>query len=128
MGHHKTSYDFYSIKLSKFGILFLLGGSYLYLESTYRRYGDVAVIRSKEFKPTTIDPKQMIFQYYMYGFAVNQLRVLLQVNSTRTQIWQRFGNQGPKWIKAVVNLTSAHPYRVIFSCRDFYLHMFIYIK
>eukprot|EP00112_Aurelia_sp_Birch-Aquarium-sp1_P005424 Seg1616.5 transcript_id=Seg1616.5/GoldUCD/mRNA.D3Y31 product="MAM and LDL-receptor class A domain-containing protein 2" protein_id=Seg1616.5/GoldUCD/D3Y31 len=94
------------------------GGHYLSLESSnyhyyYRRYGDVAVLRSKEFKPTTIDPRQMIFHYYMYGVAVNQLRVLLQVNSTRTQIWQQFGNQGPKWIRAVVNLTSSHPYRIL---------------
>ena len=135
VGRHKACHYFYSInwifyrlKLSKCGILFLLGGSYLYLESTYRKYGDVAVIRSEEFKPTTMDPKQMIFHYYMYGFTVNQLRVLLQVNSTRTQIWQQFGSQGPKWIKAVVNLTSAHPYRVISPCRDSNLHMCIYTK
>ena len=54
----------------------------------------------------------MVFYYYMYGSAVNQLRVLKQVNSTRTQLWQMHGNQGPQWVKAVVDVSGDQPYYV----------------
>ena len=54
----------------------------------------------------------MVFYYYMYGSAVNQLRVLKQINSTRTQLWQMHGNQGPQWVKAIVNVSGDQPYHV----------------
>ena len=101
-------YDCYDVMMQFF---FFIGGYYMYLEANYRRYGDTAVLQSKQF-PASKNARHMVFYYYMYGLAVNQLRVLKLVNSTRTQILQLHGNQGPRWIQASVDVSGDQPYKV----------------
>ncbi|KAL7644743.1 UNVERIFIED_CONTAM: hypothetical protein RMT77_004556 [Armadillidium vulgare] len=96
-----------------------LGGAYVYIDSSFpRRPDDVARFDSLDFQATDPNnPPCMRFFTFMSGKGVGMLRVIIQDVETRRErvLWALAGNQGSKWIKAQLALSSNTPFKVIFE-------------
>ena len=51
----------------------------------------------------------------MYGIHVNKLTMYVQMNGVRSQIWQKVGNQGNKWINGKVDATVYNNNQIVFE-------------
>ncbi|EMP36994.1 hypothetical protein UY3_05795, partial [Chelonia mydas] len=93
-------------------------GHYLYIESSEPQvFQNRAVLLSPVFNSTfTHGNKSCIFRfhYHMFGKHIYRLSVFWRIlsNSRGHLLWQKFGNQGNRWIRQTLNITSAKPFQV----------------
>ena len=92
-------------------------GHYLYIEtSSPRRLGDKARIKSPVLQPTTANARcQMRFYYHAHGADVNGLSVYVETfeKGPLIQLLNKNGSQPDSWVRAVIDLTSSKPFRVV---------------
>lgn len=92
-------------------------GHYIYIEtSSPRRPGDKARLLSPVFQPNTqANMCQMRFFYHMHGQDINALNVYIEnyEMGPRTPVFQKNGSQPDMWIRAMIDLTSSLPFRVV---------------
>eukprot|EP00794_Sanderia_malayensis_P013852 gene13852-15300_t len=91
-------------------------GHYLYTEaSSPAETGDIAVLQSQEFPPTT--GQCMSFWYHMFGEDIGCLEVHVRDEKTgkSKQIWTLSGDQGDQWKEANVTIKSSDIYRITFE-------------
>ena len=84
----------------------------MYTESSApRRRGQKARLIGPSQPPTTGSCLQ--FYYHMYGTTMGTLNVYTRTgNSIGNSIWTKSGNQGNRWIKARVTVTSQASWQV----------------
>ncbi|KAH3887707.1 hypothetical protein DPMN_011726 [Dreissena polymorpha] len=87
-------------------------GHYMYIEtSAPRRQGDKARLISKTYPP--INNRCLTFWYHMYGLNIGQLNVYAGTpTSLGTAIWNLYGNQGNRWLKAQVTVQTSTAFQV----------------
>lgn len=93
-------------------IIFLLLGTYLYLESSYPTgKGDTAMLIS----PKILVPRLcMDFYSHMYGERVGRLRILRLVKGQKpVELWAVGGSQGNGWIRNKVDILYEKEYQVL---------------
>ncbi|XP_039982288.1 MAM and LDL-receptor class A domain-containing protein 1 [Xiphias gladius] len=56
----------------------------------------------------------LVFWYYMSGFTVGSLQVLLKYRNVTHEVWSQTGNQGNKWKRGEVFLGLSHDFQVVF--------------
>ena len=55
----------------------------------------------------------MSFFYHMYGQTVNSLKIIMiRKGSQDTDVWEKKGDQGNKWIKGQINIQTVQAYQV----------------
>ena len=89
-----------------------LDGSYIFLEASLGKFGDIAQIKSRTLAPTF--SRTLTFYTYMYGKSINYLKVFMTNSSGKEEIWRTHGNQGKKWIKGEITHYNFSPYQVSF--------------
>eukprot|EP00057_Strongylocentrotus_purpuratus_P018001 XP_011672475.1 PREDICTED: MAM and LDL-receptor class A domain-containing protein 2-like [Strongylocentrotus purpuratus] len=79
-------------------------GIYAYMETTGRRAGDIAIVKSTEFASGYIQCLE--FYYYMYGEDLGRLDVqsLQDKDAIGTTLRSYSGNQGEAWRQSLVTL------------------------
>ena len=95
---------FIRIKRPKnFSLTFLLwlSGSYLYIETSPRSYGDKARLEFRLPSSEVGKVSCLTFYYHMYGDTINSLNVY----SGNSKIFYKYKNQGNVWLKAKMSLT-----------------------
>ncbi|CAM2105335.1 unnamed protein product [Caretta caretta] len=94
-------------------------GHYLYIESSEPQvFQNRAVLLSPIFNSTfTHGNKSCIFRfhYHMFGKHIYRLSVFWRIlsNSRGHLLWQKFGNQGNRWIRQTLSITSAKPFQIL---------------
>lgn len=79
-------------------------GYYLYVESSFRRAGEKAVLVSQRM-PVQNGGQCFKFFYTMYGKTMGTLAVRVELSDGRNWfIFYKKGNQGMKWIKGIGNI------------------------
>uniref|UniRef100_A0A8C6U286 Zonadhesin-like n=1 Tax=Neogobius melanostomus TaxID=47308 RepID=A0A8C6U286_9GOBI len=92
------------------------GGHYLYIEASSVTYGDTARLISSECPHSGAQCLQ--FWYHMYGSADTMgLHVYVVEGSKARSVWRQRNDQGNMWHLALVDLTTAEPYQIIFEGR-----------
>ncbi|NXF84809.1 MALR1 protein, partial [Eubucco bourcierii] len=91
-------------------------GHYLYMESSQPyQFQDQAVLLSPLFNPS--DNRSCIFRfhYHMFGKQVYKLAVFKRsVSNTKGQLlWQKFGNQGNRWIRQTLSISNSYPFQIL---------------
>jgi hypothetical protein len=94
--------------------------SYLYLEASAARPGNKAILESRPFPATDpLSSCELSFAYHMYstpklkGMGTLIVKILGVESKSESVVWQRSGNQGEKWKKARLLLTSQEPFQVL---------------
>ncbi|KAK2191475.1 hypothetical protein NP493_53g21035 [Ridgeia piscesae] len=88
--------------------------NYIYIEaSSPRRYNDKAIIAIPQLYIT--GPHCVTFNYHMYGFHINELR-LAKMNTWEelTTIWQQYNDHGDTWLSAKVDVTMDNYHKLAF--------------
>ncbi|CAM4599204.1 unnamed protein product [Lepidochelys kempii] len=94
-------------------------GHYLYIESSEPQvFQNRAVLLSPILNSTfTHGNKSCIFRfhYHMFGKHIYRLSVFWRIlsNSRGHLLWQKFGNQGNRWIRQTLSITSAKPFQIL---------------
>ncbi|XP_044280965.1 MAM and LDL-receptor class A domain-containing protein 1 [Varanus komodoensis] len=94
-------------------------GHYLYMESSEPQvFQNTAALLSPVFSSTfTNGNKSCIFRfhYHMFGKHIYRLAVSQRVvsNTRGHLLWHTFGNQGNRWIRKVLYITSSEPFQII---------------
>ncbi|EDO28586.1 predicted protein [Nematostella vectensis] len=90
-------------------------GYYIYLETSWpARRAYTATLISKWLPPSEL--KCLTFWYSMYGHSVGAMRVYIRDDfEIKKLLWLRSGQQGMKWRKADINISSSSRYRIIFE-------------
>ena len=84
----------------------------MYIEASYpRRNGDVATLMSPLVKSSI--PTCLSFKAHMLGRSMGSLKIEKLEGSQRTELFEKGGNQGNKWMSLKVDLPSGGPYKVI---------------
>ena len=79
--------------------------------SSPRQTGDVTRLISTSNSPTTGSCIQ--FYYHMYGTNMGTLNIYAQSGNARgNPLWTKTGNQGNKWIQALVTVKSQSSWKV----------------
>ena len=99
--YSKQKFIYTKIKL--YIVLSILSGNYVYIEASYPRQGDNAILVKSGLLFGS--KKCLSFYYHMYGSSMGTLNVRVG-NST---IFTKSGNQGNKWIKASVEINNPDP-------------------
>lgn len=95
-------------------------GHYLYMESSEPHvFQNTAALLSPIFNATSPDGnKKCIFRfhYHMFGKQVYSLSIFQRIvsNTKGHLLWYKFGNQGNRWIRETVYITSPEPFQVWF--------------
>ncbi|XP_022807959.1 MAM and LDL-receptor class A domain-containing protein 1-like [Stylophora pistillata] len=87
------------------------GGRYIHIEASYpAKQNQFAELLS----PFIWGPKCLHFFYHMYGLHIGRLDVLVRATGQRQNYltWQRTGNQGNQWRKAVVFIPFVGEFQV----------------
>ena len=83
---------------------FSLTGYYLYVESSFRRAGEKAVLVS-QWMSVQNGGQCFKFFYTMYGKTMGTLAIRVELSDGRNWfIFYKKGNQGMKWIKGIGNI------------------------
>lgn len=53
------------------------------------------------------------FEYNMYGFGIGRLTVFTSYRGKTSPVFSLYGNQGPQWIAAQLNVTIAYAEKVL---------------
>ncbi|EHB12586.1 hypothetical protein GW7_18801 [Heterocephalus glaber] len=91
-------------------------GHYLYIESSEPQvFQNSAVLLSPIFNAT--DSKGCTFRlyYHMFGKRIYRLAVYQRVwsNTRGKLLWHVFGNQGNRWIRKVLSVSSGQPFQIL---------------
>ena len=100
-------------------------GSYIYIEASPQRFGDVARLLSKWMEPNQSACVQ--FWYHMYGSDIGNLSFYLKTNQSKTLVWRLSSDQGDRWKFGQFSLISEKAHRVSYTklpkCRIFRLKL-----
>ena len=89
-----------------------IADAYLYIETSQpRKRGNKATLISPEIR--WAGPGCLSFKAHMYGRGIGSLKVEKLEGSQRTELFEKVGNQGNKWLTFKVDLPSGGPYKVI---------------
>ncbi|NWU91638.1 MALR1 protein, partial [Upupa epops] len=91
-------------------------GHYLYMESSEpRQFQDKAVLLSPLFNPSGNRNCIFRFHYHMFGKQVYKLSVLQRTvsNAKGWLLWYKFGNQGNRWIRQTLYISSSKPFQIL---------------
>ncbi|NWH70951.1 MALR1 protein, partial [Piaya cayana] len=91
-------------------------GHYLYMESSKpHQFQDKAILLSPLFKPPGKRPCIFRFYYHMFGKQVYKLSVFQRTvsNSKGWLLWYKFGNQGNRWIRQTLYISSSKPFQIL---------------
>ncbi|XP_071508385.1 MAM and LDL-receptor class A domain-containing protein 1-like [Diadema antillarum] len=83
-------------------------GFYVHLDSNGHRAGSKARLISPIIEEQ-LRPSCLVFWYHMYGSHIGKLNVYAKVNGSalpRRPVWQMTGNQGQRWHRASVELST----------------------
>uniref|UniRef100_A0A286XQ85 MAM and LDL receptor class A domain containing 1 n=1 Tax=Cavia porcellus TaxID=10141 RepID=A0A286XQ85_CAVPO len=91
-------------------------GHYLYIESSEPQiFQNSAVLLSPILNAT--DGKDCIFRFYyhMFGKHIYRLAIYQRVwsNSRGKLLWEIFGNQGNRWMRKLLNISSRQPFQIL---------------
>lgn len=97
-----------------FQIIFISGGYYVYLESSWpRKIGDKADLISSIMSPTEeLGSSCFTFWYYMYGPRIGTLAVYTIIQNRLSLRWTRSGTQGDEWKLVQLTIISDYDYQV----------------
>ncbi|XP_022807962.1 uncharacterized protein LOC111344964 [Stylophora pistillata] len=87
------------------------GGRYIHIEASHpAKQNQFAELLS----PFISGPKCLHFFYHMYGLHIERLDILMRVAGQQHNhlIWQKTGNQGNQWRKAVVDIPHMGEFQV----------------
>lgn len=90
-------------------------GHYLYMESSEpQEFEDKAVLLSPLFNPTYNQTCIFRFHYHMSGKQVYTLSVFQRTmsNTKGILLWYKYGNQGERWIRQTLYISSSKPFQV----------------
>ncbi|XP_026792984.3 MAM and LDL-receptor class A domain-containing protein 1 [Pangasianodon hypophthalmus] len=87
-------------------------GWYIYADSSNGGYGHVSDLITP---PITATGPQctMEFWYYMSGFTVGTLQVLIKSGNVTHEVWSETGNQGSHWMRGKIFIGIRHNFQVI---------------
>lgn len=85
-------------------------GHYMYIYSNINRHGKTARLISKTLPST--NQTCFSFWYYMYGYDVNTLKVLVN-GSQDVTVWSRTGQSVNRWLQGQVTLSSEDAFQVL---------------
>uniref|UniRef100_A0A669QU01 MAM and LDL receptor class A domain containing 1 n=1 Tax=Phasianus colchicus TaxID=9054 RepID=A0A669QU01_PHACC len=91
-------------------------GHYLYMESSEpQEFEDKAVLLSPLFNPTYNRTCIFRFHYHMSGKQVYTLSVFQRTmsNTKGILLWYKYGNQGGKWIRQTLYISSSKPFQIL---------------
>uniref|UniRef100_A0A663LWY4 MAM and LDL receptor class A domain containing 1 n=1 Tax=Athene cunicularia TaxID=194338 RepID=A0A663LWY4_ATHCN len=91
-------------------------GHYLYMESSEpRQFQDKAVLLSPLFNPSGKRTCIFRFHYHMFGKQVFKLSVFQRTvsNTKGWLLWYKFGNQGNRWIRQTLYISSSKPFQIL---------------
>ncbi|CAH1790069.1 unnamed protein product [Owenia fusiformis] len=88
-------------------------GYYMYIEtSDPRKEGDRAHLVTPEFRVE--EDKVLSWDYHMWGKHIGALRVYTLKDGNAEELWNKTGDQGNRWYRALVNLPRG-TYRLVFE-------------
>jgi hypothetical protein len=90
-------------------------GHYLYIESSVPQvFQNKATLLSPILNTTAPQDCTFRLYYHMYGKHIYRLAIYQRIwsNSRGQLLWQIFGNQGNRWIRKHLNLSSKQPFQV----------------
>uniref|UniRef100_A0A8C9YZL1 MAM and LDL receptor class A domain containing 1 n=1 Tax=Sander lucioperca TaxID=283035 RepID=A0A8C9YZL1_SANLU len=91
-------------------------GWYMCADSSNGGYGQTAVLQTPAISST--GPHcTLVFWYYMCGFTVGSLQVLLKYENVTHEVWSQTGNQGNKWKRGEVFLGLSNNVQVMFRAK-----------
>ena len=88
-------------------------GSYIYIEASPQRSGDVARLLSEWMEPNQSACVQ--FWYHMYGSDIGNLSFYLKTNKSETLVWRLSSDQGDRWKFGQFFLSSERAHRVCYA-------------
>ena len=88
-------------------------GSYIYIEASPQRSGDVARLLSEWMEPNQSACVQ--FWYHMYGSDIGNLSFYLKTNKSETLVWGLSSDQGDRWKFGQFSLSSERAHRVCYA-------------
>ncbi|OPJ81745.1 MAM and LDL-receptor class A domain-containing protein 1 [Patagioenas fasciata monilis] len=91
-------------------------GHYLYMESSKpHQFQDKAILLSPVFNPPGNETCIFNFHYHMFGKQVYKLSVLQRTvsNMKGWLLWYKFGNQGNRWIRQTLYISSSKPFQIL---------------
>ncbi|XP_009328881.1 PREDICTED: MAM and LDL-receptor class A domain-containing protein 1 [Pygoscelis adeliae] len=91
-------------------------GHYLYMESSKpSQFQDKAVLLSPLFNPSGNGTCIFRFHYHMFGKQVYKLSVFQRTvsNTKGWLLWYKFGNQGNRWIRQTLYISSSKPFQIL---------------
>ena len=101
-----------------------ISGRYLYAEASGKSKNDSAALASATIGPTSTfryasKPCMMSFWYHMRGSRIGSLNVYQATNygSMDNLVWAKSGDQGSRWVKGVVSLTSDKDFQIIIQAK-----------
>lgn len=95
-------------------------GRYLYVEASGKSKNDTAALASATIATTKADNKcTMSFWYHMYGYDIGTLSVYTgkTYGQMESKIWAKSGDQGSRWNRGKVTLSSDADFQVIIEAR-----------
>uniref|UniRef100_A0A3Q3W1Y0 MAM domain-containing protein n=1 Tax=Mola mola TaxID=94237 RepID=A0A3Q3W1Y0_MOLML len=91
-------------------------GWYLYADSSNGGYGHTTDLQTPVISAT--GPHcTLVFWYYMSGFTVGSLQVLLKYGNASHEVWSQSGNQGNKWRRGEVFVGLLSKFQVVFRAK-----------
>lgn len=90
-------------------------GHYLYIESSEPQvFQNTAALLSPILNATDTEGCTFRFYYHMFGKHIYRLAIYQRIwSNTRGQLlWQVFGNQGNRWIRKHLDISSRQPFQV----------------
>uniref|UniRef100_A0A8B7TQJ1 MAM and LDL-receptor class A domain-containing protein 1-like n=1 Tax=Castor canadensis TaxID=51338 RepID=A0A8B7TQJ1_CASCN len=91
-------------------------GHYLYIESSVPQvFQNKATLLSPILNTTAPQDCTFRLYYHMYGKHIYRLAIYQRIwsNSRGQLLWQIFGNQGNRWIRKHLNLSSKQPFQIL---------------
>ncbi|KAM9230178.1 MAM and LDL-receptor class A domain-containing protein 1 [Dugong dugon] len=91
-------------------------GHYLYIESSEPQvFQNRAALLSPILNATDTMGCTFRLYYHMFGKHIYRLAIYQRIwNNTRGQLlWQIFGNQGNRWIRKCLNVSSVQPFQIL---------------
>ncbi|XP_016068757.1 PREDICTED: MAM and LDL-receptor class A domain-containing protein 1-like [Miniopterus natalensis] len=91
-------------------------GHYLYIESSEPQvFQNTAALLSPILRATGTESCTFRFHFHMFGKHIYRLAVYQRVwsNARGKLLWQIFGNQGNRWIKKHLDISSSQPFQIL---------------
>ncbi|XP_052012808.1 MAM and LDL-receptor class A domain-containing protein 1 [Apodemus sylvaticus] len=91
-------------------------GHYLYIETSGPQFfQDKAILLSPTLNATEASDCTFRLHYHMFGKHIYRLAVYQRIwsNSRGQLLWQIFGDQGNRWIRKHLSITSRQPFQIL---------------